>query len=48
MFVNGRPKQAILQVLQQRLPRDTDAELREGLQAMMAIARDRLKKRSAL
>ena len=43
VFVNRRPKSAILEVLEQRLGRPRDAELVEALAAMLAIARDRLR-----
>jgi OHCU decarboxylase len=42
VFVNRRPKSAILEVLKERLERPRDQELSEALAAMLAIARDRL------
>jgi OHCU decarboxylase len=42
VFVDGRPKSAIVDVLHDRLTNSPEAELRAGLQAMFAIARDRL------
>ncbi|GAC1315327.1 MAG: hypothetical protein NVSMB2_06640 [Chloroflexota bacterium] len=42
VFVNRRPKSAILDVLRERLERSHADELRTGLQAMFLIARDRL------
>lgn len=42
VFVNRRPKAAILAVLKERIRRTRDEELREALDAMVAIARDRL------
>jgi 2-oxo-4-hydroxy-4-carboxy-5-ureidoimidazoline decarboxylase len=41
VFVNGRPKSAILEVLRQRLASTRDAELQTGLRDMFLIARDR-------
>ena len=41
VFVNGRPKSEILQVLQQRIERTREEELRTGLRELVAIARDR-------
>ncbi len=46
VFVNGRPKAEIVDVLRQRLTDDRDAELRTALSEMLAIARDRLRKLS--
>jgi len=43
IFVNGRPKGAIADVLQQRLAGLSDNELRLALREMIAIARDRLR-----
>jgi OHCU decarboxylase len=42
VFVNRRPKAAILEVLRARLGNTRDIELAAGLDAMLAIARDRL------
>jgi 2-oxo-4-hydroxy-4-carboxy-5-ureidoimidazoline decarboxylase len=42
VFVNRRPKSAIVDVLRQRLQRPRDAELTTALAAMLMIARDRL------
>eukprot|EP01113_Clastostelium_recurvatum_P033938 TRINITY_DN4546_c0_g1_i4.p1 TRINITY_DN4546_c0_g1~~TRINITY_DN4546_c0_g1_i4.p1 ORF type:complete len:666 (+),score=147.56 TRINITY_DN4546_c0_g1_i4:1966-3963(+) len=45
VFVAGRPKDVILEVLKERLQNeDKAAELNTGLEAMMLIAKDRLKK----
>ncbi|KAJ3021447.1 UNVERIFIED_CONTAM: hypothetical protein HDU68_009622 [Siphonaria sp. JEL0065] len=45
-FVNGRSRRDLLPVLQKRLDEGTESEeLRKGLQAMVDIARDRLRKR---
>ena len=41
VFVDGRPKSEILAILQQRLERGRDEELRTGLRELVAIARDR-------
>ena len=41
VFVNGRPKSAILEVLRLRLGNTPDAELQTGLRDMFLIARDR-------
>ena len=41
VFVNGRPKSEILEVLQQRLERSREEELETGLRELVAIARDR-------
>lgn len=46
VFVNGRPKAAIVDVLRERLTRGQDEELRMALREMLAIARDRLQKLS--
>lgn len=45
VFVNRRPRSAILEVLRQRLERPRELELREGLEAIVAIAEDRLRSR---
>lgn len=47
VFVNGRPKAAILEVLRQRIGRPREQELRTALHEMLAIARDRLRTLSA-
>ena len=47
VFVNRRPKAAILKVLKERLARPRDRELSEALAAMLAIARDRLRSLSS-
>lgn len=47
VFVNGRPKSAILEVLRERLGRPRAEELAAALDAMLAIARDRLRKLGA-
>ena len=41
VFVNGRPKSEILEVLQRRLERTREEELETGLGELVAIARDR-------
>ena len=41
VFVDGRPKSEILEVLQQRLERSPEEELETGLGELVAIARDR-------
>ena len=41
VFVDGRPKSEILKVLQERLERSPDEELKTGLSELVAIARDR-------
>jgi 2-oxo-4-hydroxy-4-carboxy--5-ureidoimidazoline (OHCU) decarboxylase len=41
VFVNGRPKKEILDVLRGRLERDRAQELDTGLRELVAIARDR-------
>jgi 2-oxo-4-hydroxy-4-carboxy-5-ureidoimidazoline decarboxylase len=41
VFVAGRPKAEILDVLRQRLERTRDEELQTGLEELVAIARDR-------
>jgi 2-oxo-4-hydroxy-4-carboxy--5-ureidoimidazoline (OHCU) decarboxylase len=41
VFVDGRPKSEILEILQQRLERGRDEELQTGLRELVAIARDR-------
>jgi OHCU decarboxylase len=43
VFVNGRPKAAILEVLRERIGQPRDQELRTALHEMLAIARDRLR-----
>jgi OHCU decarboxylase len=47
VFVNGRPKAEILDVLRGRLANPREQELRTALREMLAIARDRLGKLSA-
>jgi 2-oxo-4-hydroxy-4-carboxy--5-ureidoimidazoline (OHCU) decarboxylase len=42
VFVAGRPRAALVGVLAERLGRSRDAELAEGVAAVVAIARDRL------
>jgi 2-oxo-4-hydroxy-4-carboxy--5-ureidoimidazoline (OHCU) decarboxylase len=44
-WVAGRPKAAIVAVLEARLQRDRDTELAAGCEALLAIARDRLARR---
>ena len=41
VFVDGRPKPEILEILQQRLERTREEELQTGLRELVAIARDR-------
>ena len=41
VFVDGRPKSEILEILQQRLERTREEELQAGLRELVAIARDR-------
>ena len=41
VFVNGRSRAQILEVLRQRIRHPREAEMREGLAAIIAIARDR-------
>jgi len=41
VFVNGRPKSAILEVLNERMQRTRDEELDTGCRELVAIARDR-------
>ena len=41
VFVAGRPKSAILEVLRDRLERTREEELETGLEELFAIARDR-------
>lgn len=43
VFVNGRPKAEILEVLRERIQRPREEELRTALHDMLAIARDRLR-----
>jgi len=44
VFVNGRPKAAILEVLRARIANPREQELETALHEMLAIARDRLGK----
>jgi 2-oxo-4-hydroxy-4-carboxy--5-ureidoimidazoline (OHCU) decarboxylase len=44
VFVNGRPKAAIIPLLRERLGRPREEELATGLAEFLAIAEDRLKK----
>ena len=44
VFVNGRPKAAILEVLRERIGHPREQELRTALHEMVDIARDRLTK----
>ena len=41
VFVNGRSRSQVLEVLRERIRRPREIELREGLAAIIAIARDR-------
>jgi OHCU decarboxylase len=43
VFVNGRPKAAILEVLRERIDNPREQELATALHDMLAIARDRLR-----
>jgi 2-oxo-4-hydroxy-4-carboxy--5-ureidoimidazoline (OHCU) decarboxylase len=43
VYVNRRPKREIVEVLRQRLTRSRTEEMREGLQAIIDIAEDRLR-----
>jgi len=45
VFVEGRPKDEILKVLQERLERTREEELETGLRELVAIARDRWQRR---
>ena len=45
VFVNRRPRSAILELLRERLGRPRDVELAAGLEAIVAIAEDRLRGR---
>ena len=44
VFVDGRPKSEILEILQQRLDRTREEELQTGLRELVAVARDRWQK----
>lgn len=44
VFVNGRPRAEILEVLRQRLTRTRDEELTTGIEEFLAITHDRLRK----
>jgi 2-oxo-4-hydroxy-4-carboxy--5-ureidoimidazoline (OHCU) decarboxylase len=41
VFVNGRSRTRVLEVLRRRIRRHRDQEMQEGLAAIIAIARDR-------
>jgi len=41
VFVNGRSRSQVLEVLRQRVQRPRELEMQEGLAAIIAIARDR-------
>ena len=43
VFVAGRPKSEIVEVLKKRLQRSRDEEMADGLRAIVAIAEDRLR-----
>ena len=45
VFVDGRPKSEILEIMQQRLERTHEEELQTGLRELVAIARDRWQNR---
>jgi 2-oxo-4-hydroxy-4-carboxy-5-ureidoimidazoline decarboxylase len=47
VYVAGRPRSELVGVLTERLERTREAELTEGTDAMVAIARDRLSKMAA-
>ena len=47
VFVNGRSKAQILDVLRERATRSRDAELRTGIDEFLAISLDRLRKMRA-
>jgi OHCU decarboxylase len=47
VFVNGRPKAAILDVLRERIENPREQELQTALHDMLAISRDRLGKLTA-
>ena len=44
VFVNRRPRSEIVEVLRRRLRRSREDELREGLEAILSIAEDRLRR----
>lgn len=44
VFVNGRSRDAILDVLKERFENESDEEMQSGIQAMASIALDRLGK----
>ncbi|HEX4744279.1 MAG TPA: 2-oxo-4-hydroxy-4-carboxy-5-ureidoimidazoline decarboxylase [Candidatus Limnocylindria bacterium] len=44
IFVAGRPKDALVPLMRERLGRDRAAELRTGVEEFLAIARDRLER----
>ena len=44
IFVAGRPKDALVPLMRERLARDRAAELRTGVDELLAIARDRLER----
>ena len=46
VFVNGRPKSAIVPVLRERLERTREEELATALDELVAIAEDRWRRRS--
>ena len=41
VFVNGRPRSEIARLLEERIERPREVELREGLEAIVRIAEDR-------
>ncbi|KAI8850433.1 Oxo-4-hydroxy-4-carboxy-5-ureidoimidazoline decarboxylase [Chytridium lagenaria] len=47
VFVAGRPRSAIVDVIRERMNNSKQEELETGLKAMVLIARDRLKKQRA-
>jgi OHCU decarboxylase len=47
VFVNGRPKSEIVDILQARMRNSPQAELQTSLQAIFSIARDRLSRLTA-
>jgi 2-oxo-4-hydroxy-4-carboxy--5-ureidoimidazoline (OHCU) decarboxylase len=47
VFVNGRRREEIVEVMRERIANETGVEMKGGLIAMIDIARDRLKKLQA-
>jgi 2-oxo-4-hydroxy-4-carboxy--5-ureidoimidazoline (OHCU) decarboxylase len=44
VFVNGRPKSEIIELLRQRMQRTREVEMATGLDAIVSIAEDRLRR----